>query len=166
MEGMPRFELGDTAFRGPRCAIEPHPYGLVTGRAATLSVTATSRLSRASSLPVSGGAKRNRTADPLDAVEMLSQLSYSPLWSPQVDLNNRPHAYQACAHTRLSYVEVRFLLALIFLIPSHVSNAAPMVNNPRSALPKPDSALTTPVHRSIKAVARSAEFLLVATSTG
>ena len=35
-----------------------------------------------------------------------SQLSYSPKWSPQLDLNQCPHAYQACARSRLSYGEV------------------------------------------------------------
>jgi|AraplaDrversion2_2_1032049.scaffolds.fasta_scaffold24048_1 hypothetical protein len=71
-----------------------------------------------------GGAERDRTADPLLAKQMLSQLSYSPnhlkhpsgktlrdqrrtihttirksKWWARVDLNYRPHAYQACALT-------------------------------------------------------------------
>ena len=62
-----------------------------------------------------GGAERDRTADPLLAKQVLSQLSYSPVklrvghrasepWSPyhwwaRVDSNYRPHAYQACALT-------------------------------------------------------------------
>ncbi len=79
-----------------------------------------------------GGAERDRTADPLLAKQVLSQLSYSPnqlnrlaasrqvrlifqrsgkpnshpstrirksKWWARVDLNYRPHAYQACALT-------------------------------------------------------------------
>jgi len=81
-----------------------------------------------------GGAERDRTADPLLAKQVLSQLSYSPSssiaskhrclkvrqqsasgtqrsirqpstlirickWWARVDLNYRPHAYQACALT-------------------------------------------------------------------
>ena len=65
-----------------------------------------------------GGAERDRTADPLLAKQVLSQLSYSPnfwvnhqktaaskrnrftmQWWARVDLNYRPHAYQACALT-------------------------------------------------------------------
>jgi hypothetical protein len=51
----------------------------------------------------SGGAERDRTADPLLAKQVLSQLSYSPIylgvWWAWEDLNFRPHAYQACALT-------------------------------------------------------------------
>ena len=55
-----------------------------------------------------GGARRDRTADPLLAKQMLSQLSYGPLttccragqkWWVWVDLNHRPHPYQGCALT-------------------------------------------------------------------
>jgi hypothetical protein len=63
-----------------------------------------------------GGAERDRTADPLLAKQVLSQLSYSPnhrntrhhcqgqgnsqtKWWARVDSNYRPHAYQACALT-------------------------------------------------------------------
>ena len=66
-----------------------------------------------------GGAERDRTADPLLAKQVLSQLSYSPNhhkhltrkrqdqvnhqanreWWARVDSNYRPHAYQACALT-------------------------------------------------------------------
>jgi hypothetical protein len=63
-----------------------------------------------------GGAERDRTADPLLAKQVLSQLSYSPnslvpsaaakprqhqdkTWWARVDSNYRPHAYQACALT-------------------------------------------------------------------
>jgi hypothetical protein len=50
-----------------------------------------------------GGADRDRTDDPLVANQVLSQLSYSPrfslCWWVWVDLNHRPHAYQACALT-------------------------------------------------------------------
>jgi hypothetical protein len=50
-----------------------------------------------------GGADRDRTDDPLVANQVLSQLSYSPRfpvpWWVWVDLNHRPHAYQACALT-------------------------------------------------------------------
>jgi hypothetical protein len=51
-----------------------------------------------------GGAKRNRTADPLLARQVLSQLSYGPiqgmkLWWALVDSNHRPHPYQGCALT-------------------------------------------------------------------
>ena len=56
---------------------------------------------------VSGGANRDRTGDLLLAKQALSQLSYGPagspvgcgLWWVWVDLNHRPHAYQACALT-------------------------------------------------------------------
>ena len=50
-----------------------------------------------------GGADRDRTDDPRVANAVLSQLSYSPrfskCWWVWVDLNHRPHAYQACALT-------------------------------------------------------------------
>ena len=50
-----------------------------------------------------GGDERDRTADPLLAKQVLSQLSYAPLvssaWWAREDLNIRPHAYQACALT-------------------------------------------------------------------
>ena len=56
-----------------------------------------------------GGAERDRTADPLLAKQVLSQLSYSPnrsdfcqiqpKWWARADSNCRPHAYQACALT-------------------------------------------------------------------
>jgi hypothetical protein len=48
-----------------------------------------------------GGADRDRTDDPLLAKQVLSQLSYSPEgdWWVWMDLNHRPHAYQACALT-------------------------------------------------------------------
>ena len=55
---------------------------------------------------VSGGANRDRTGDLLLAKQALSQLSYGPGnsgrtvgWWVWVDLNHRPHAYQACALT-------------------------------------------------------------------
>ena len=66
-----------------------------------------------------GGGERNRTDDLLLAKQALSQLSYTPVsgaprrkrrkltsvakWWAWVDLNYRPHAYQACALTKLSY---------------------------------------------------------------
>ena len=54
-----------------------------------------------------GGGERDRTDDLLLAKQALSQLSYTPInyreWWARVDLNYRPHAYQACALTRLSY---------------------------------------------------------------
>ena len=69
-----------------------------------------------------GGGERIRTDDPLLAKQALSQLSYTPVsrsqtserpnlhlchlisgWWARVDLNYRPHAYQACALTELSY---------------------------------------------------------------
>ena len=54
-----------------------------------------------------GGANRDRTGDLLLAKQALSQLSYGPRkafarglsWWVWVDLNHRPHAYQACALT-------------------------------------------------------------------
>ena len=52
-----------------------------------------------------GGDERNRTADPLLARQVLSQLSYTPIpanrqkWWAWMDSNHRPHAYQACALT-------------------------------------------------------------------
>lgn len=55
-----------------------------------------------------GGASRDRTDDPLLAKQMLSQLSYGPgdrralglkRWWVWLELNQRPHAYQACALT-------------------------------------------------------------------
>ena len=64
--------------------------------------------------PNAGGADRDRTGDPLLAKQVLSQLSYGPekhcscslkelvglkRWWAWVDLNYRPHAYQACALT-------------------------------------------------------------------
>jgi hypothetical protein len=56
----------------------------------------------------SGGGERVRTDDLLRARQALSQLSYTPEkngpnWWAWMDLNHRPHAYQACALTELSY---------------------------------------------------------------
>jgi hypothetical protein len=56
----------------------------------------------------SGGGERVRTDDLLRARQALSQLSYTPektalKWWAWMDLNHRPHAYQACALTELSY---------------------------------------------------------------
>ena len=60
---------------------------------------------------LAGGANRDRTGDLLLAKQALSQLSYGPergvilvllreiSWWVWVDLNHRPHAYQACALT-------------------------------------------------------------------
>ena len=51
-----------------------------------------------------GGGERVRTDDLLLAKQVLSQLSYAPKpWWAWVALNYRPHAYQACALTKLSY---------------------------------------------------------------
>ena len=59
-----------------------------------------------------GGAERDRTVDPLLAKQVLSQLSYSPNlttdinssicfadkeWWAWIDSNYRPHPYQGCA---------------------------------------------------------------------
>ena len=55
--------------------------------------------------PCPGGAERARTADPLLAKQVLSQLSYSPVtnlateWWAWIDSNYRPHPYQGCALT-------------------------------------------------------------------
>ena len=49
-----------------------------------------------------GGARRDRTDDLMLAKHALSQLSYGPelrRWWARVELNYRPHAYQACALT-------------------------------------------------------------------
>jgi hypothetical protein len=47
-----------------------------------------------------GGGERDRTDDLLLAKQALSQLSYTPdKWWVWMDLNHRPHAYQACALT-------------------------------------------------------------------
>ena len=52
-----------------------------------------------------GGGRRDRTDDLMLAKHALSQLSYAPsqhtskAWWAWVDLNYRPHAYQACALT-------------------------------------------------------------------
>ena len=49
-----------------------------------------------------GGADRDRTDDIQLAKLALSQLSYGPVsvgWWAWIDLNYRPHAYQACALT-------------------------------------------------------------------
>ena len=48
-----------------------------------------------------GGGERDRTDDLLLAKQALSQLSYTPdkTWWVWLDLNQRPHAYQACALT-------------------------------------------------------------------
>ena len=48
-----------------------------------------------------GGGERDRTDDLLLAKQALSQLSYTPdeNWWVWMDLNHRPHAYQACALT-------------------------------------------------------------------
>ena len=49
---------------------------------------------------VTGGGERDRTDDLLLAKQALSQLSYTPKnWWVWLDLNQRPHAYQACALT-------------------------------------------------------------------
>ena len=47
-----------------------------------------------------GGGERDRTDGLLLAKQALSQLSYTPgKWWVWMDLNHRPHAYQACALT-------------------------------------------------------------------
>ena len=47
-----------------------------------------------------GGGERDRTDDLMLAKHALSQLSYTPdKWWVWMDLNHRPHAYQACALT-------------------------------------------------------------------
>lgn len=56
-----------------------------------------------------GGGERARTDGLLRAKQALSQLSYTPIvkfqlsdlnsWWAWMDLNHRPHAYQACALT-------------------------------------------------------------------
>ena len=57
---------------------------------------------------IRSGDKGIRTLDPLLARQVLSQLSYTPIfkfseinrfWWAEVDSNHRPHAYQACALT-------------------------------------------------------------------
>ena len=50
---------------------------------------------------IMGGGERDRTDDLLLAKQALSQLSYTPekTWWVWLDLNQRPHAYQACALT-------------------------------------------------------------------
>ena len=58
--------------------------------------------------PSTGGGERDRTDDLLRARQALSQLSYTPnklhdLWWAWMESNHRPHAYQACALTDLSY---------------------------------------------------------------
>ena len=59
-------------------------------------------------IKISGGDEESRTPDPLLARQVLSQLSYTPIfcstifkrmWWAEVDSNHRPHAYQACALT-------------------------------------------------------------------
>ena len=69
--------------------------------------------SRITSYQYVGGARRDRTDDPLRAKQVLSQLSYGPdqtltrlsldspagYWWVWVDLNHRPHPYQGCALT-------------------------------------------------------------------
>ena len=63
-----------------------------------------------------GGGERDRTDGLLLAKQALSQLSYTPVklqkeqpeesgdvWWAWMELNHRPHAYQACALTGLSY---------------------------------------------------------------
>ena len=77
------------------------------------SDSSTSLFSKILESDLNGGDKRIRTADPLLAKQVLSQLSYtpkscSPFWGPrdssferywwaQVDSNHRPHDYQSCA---------------------------------------------------------------------
>jgi hypothetical protein len=51
-------------------------------------------------LMITGGGERDRTDDLMLAKHALSQLSYTPdKWWVWMDLNHRPHAYQACALT-------------------------------------------------------------------
>ena len=57
-----------------------------------------------------GGGERARTDGLLRARQALSQLSYTPTWWAWMDLNHRPHAYQACALTKLSYRPCRTVL--------------------------------------------------------
>ena len=52
-----------------------------------LSVVRSNQLSYG---PVSGGDKRVRTADPLLAKQVLSQLSYTPVLSSQEEVNRSP----------------------------------------------------------------------------
>ena len=55
-------------------------------------------ISRKPTSEPAGGARRDRTADPLLAKQVLSRLSYGPWWV-WVELNHRPHPYQGCALT-------------------------------------------------------------------
>ena len=59
------------------------------------------RISTSGNRPKFGGARRDRTDDLMLAKHALSQLSYGPGkgWWARVELNYRPHAYQACALT-------------------------------------------------------------------
>ena len=74
-----------------------------------------------------GGGGRDRTDDLRLAKPALSQLSYAPFsnigceyfgsvaiekWWAWVDLNYRPHAYQACALTKLSYRPISSAVAV------------------------------------------------------
>ena len=61
-----------------------------------------------------GGDNRNRTDDPLLARQVLSQLSYTPMfkrWWAQVDSNHRPHDYQSCALASWAMGPFRYLLS-------------------------------------------------------
>ena len=75
-------------------------------------------------LTKNGGGGRDRTDDLKLAKLPLSQLSYAPdneKWWAWEDLNFRPHAYQACALTGLSYRPEwsdHVLLKQIFLVTS------------------------------------------------
>jgi hypothetical protein len=70
-----------------------------------------------------GGAKRDRTADPLRARQVLSQLSYGPnfyKWSGRQDLNLRPPgpkpgALPSCATSRYCPYNYTYIFTLIKL---------------------------------------------------
>ena len=75
---------------------------------------------------MTGGGERDRTDDLLLAKQALSQLSYTPQinWWARVDLNYRPHAYQACALTGLSYRPYSSFLTIILILTERETTMA------------------------------------------
>ncbi len=102
----PRFFSRETA-------VDTDPYAIVKERPGFgpgLPCGGQNARRRAASPPARGGDERNRTADPLLAKQVLSQLSYIPTaarhgrsnhpgaaWWAFLGSNQGPHAYQACA---------------------------------------------------------------------
>ena len=71
----------------------------LNGLEPSTSALSEQRSNQLSYRPINGGGKGNRTLDPLRARQVLSQLSYIPLWWTFRDSNPGPTGYEPVALT-------------------------------------------------------------------